>query len=137
MTIATSNVPAAVVDSLNRPLRSLRVSVIDRCDLRCRYCMPEEEYSWLPKESLLDFEEMATAIEAFVELGVRRVRITGGEPLLRAGLADLIERIAAMDQIEDLAMTTNGTQLARLAEPLHRAGYSALRLASIRCAPNA
>lgn len=122
MTIATSNVPAAVVDSLNRPLRSLRVSVIDRCDLRCRYCMPEEEYSWLPKESLLDFGEMATAIEAFVELGVRRVRITGGEPLLRAGLAELIERIAAMDQIEDLAMTTNGTQLARLAEPLYRAG---------------
>lgn len=122
MTLATPEYPAAVLDSLNRPLRSLRVSVIDRCDLRCRYCMPEEEYRWLPKESLLDFGEIATAIEAFAELGVRRVRITGGEPLLRAGLPDLVARIAAMSEIEDLAMTTNGTQLVRLAAPLQRAG---------------
>ncbi len=122
MTLATSDLPAAVLDRLNRPLRSLRVSVIDRCDLRCRYCMPEEDYRWLPKESLLDFAEIATVVEAFAELGVRRVRITGGEPLLRAGLPELVERIAAMAQIEDLAMTTNGTQLARLAEPLRRAG---------------
>jgi len=124
MTIVSSEFPAAesVLDRLQRPLRSLRVSVIDRCDLRCRYCMPEEDYTWLPKESLLDFEEILTAVEAFATLGVNRVRITGGEPLLRAGLPELIERIAGIAQIEDLAMTTNGTQLVRSADLLRKAG---------------
>jgi cyclic pyranopterin phosphate synthase len=103
-------------------MRSLRISVIDRCDLRCNYCMPEEEYAWLPKEDILSFDELERLADAFVRLGVTRLRLTGGEPLLRAGLADLVARLARNPRVEDLAMTTNGTRLARCAEELHRAG---------------
>ncbi len=84
--------------------------------------MPEEEYAWLPKEDLLSFAEIETVVDAFTALGVTRVRVTGGEPLLRADLPELIERIAQNSRIEDLAMTTNATQLARWAEELRQAG---------------
>jgi cyclic pyranopterin phosphate synthase len=113
---------ATVRDLLGRPLGSLRVSVIDRCDLRCQYCMPEEEYAWLPKEDILSFAEIERAVDAFCQLGVRSVRLTGGEPLLRADLADLVARIARLPLVEDLAMTTNGTQFARQAQELRAAG---------------
>jgi GTP 3',8-cyclase len=112
----------ALLDRLERPLRSLRISVIDRCDLRCNYCMPEEEYTWLPKRDILSFDEIETLVRAFTASGVRRVRLTGGEPLLRANLVELIERLADNPLVEDLAMTTNGTQLERWAERLQRAG---------------
>jgi cyclic pyranopterin phosphate synthase len=102
--------------------------VIDRCDLRCRYCMPEEEYAWLPKEDLLGFAEIEALVDAFAALGVTRVRITGGEPLLRAGLPELVERIAQNPRIEDLAMTTNATQMARWAEELRMAGLKRLTI---------
>lgn len=111
-----------VRDVLGRPLGSLRVSVIDRCDLRCRYCMPEEDYDWLPKEDILSFAEIERAVDAFCQLGVRSVRLTGGEPLLRSDLAELVASIAAMPLVEDLAMTTNATQLARRAAELRQAG---------------
>ena len=94
-----TTVPNAVIDRLQRPLRSLRVSVIDRCDLRCRYCMPEEHYAWLPKDDLLGADEIEQAVSAFAESGVDRVRITGGEPLLRARLEEIIERIAHVSSI--------------------------------------
>ena len=100
---ATPSSTSNLLDRLGRPLGSLRISVIDRCDLRCRYCMPEEEYAWLPKEDLLSFDEIERAVDAFAALGVTRVRITGGEPLLRSNLPALIERIAGLSQIEDLA----------------------------------
>ncbi len=103
-------------------MRSLRVSVIDRCDLRCRYCMPEEHYAWLPKADILSFDEIERAVSTFAELGVDRVRITGGEPLLRPHVEELVARIADMPSIGDLALTTNGTQLAQRAEALRRAG---------------
>ena len=103
-------------------MRSLRVSVIDRCDLRCRYCMPEEHYAWLPKADILSFDEIERAVSTFAELGVDRVRITGGEPLLRPHVEELVARIADMPSIGDLALTTNGTQLAQRAESLRRAG---------------
>lgn len=115
-------VAAATVDVHGRPLRSLRVSVIDRCDLRCSYCMPEEEYSWLPTSDILTFDEIEEVVGAFIRMGVRRLRLTGGEPLLRGSIVELVERLAAHEQLEDLAMTTNGTQLERLAAPLRRAG---------------
>ena len=115
-------VPNAVIDRLQRPLRSLRVSVIDRCDLRCRYCMPEEHYAWLPKGDLLGADEIEQTVSAFAKLGVDRVRITGGEPLLRARLEEIVERIAHISSISDLAMTTNGMQLAQRADDLRRAG---------------
>jgi cyclic pyranopterin phosphate synthase len=118
----------AVRDLLGRSLGSLRVSVIDRCDLRCRYCMPEEDYNWLPKDDILSFAEIERAVDAFCHLGVRSVRLTGGEPLLRADLADLIARIAAMPLVEDLALTTNATQLARRASELRAAGLQRITI---------
>ena len=111
-----------ILDRFGRPLRSLRVSVTDRCNLRCQYCMPELDYVWLPKESLLTFEETATIVDAFTELGVDRVRITGGEPLLRRHLPELISQLAARPAITDLALTTNGVLLAPQAKMLRRAG---------------
>lgn len=115
---------ATVADLRGRPLRDLRVSVTDRCNLRCAYCMPEEHYRWLPHESHLSVVELATVIEAFVATGVRKVRLTGGEPLLRRDLPDLVARIAAMGQVSDLALTTNGTLLAGAADDLRLAGLS-------------
>src|SRR6267378_1225195 len=112
----------ALADQLGRPLRSLRVSVTDRCNLRCNYCMPQEEYVWLPREQLLSFEEIARLVEVFTSLGVEDVRLTGGEPLLRRNLEHLVEMLAANPAIRDLAMTTNGILLAEHAEKLRTAG---------------
>ena len=102
-----------IVDRFARPLGSLRVSVTDRCNLRCRYCMPEQEYVWLPKQSILTFEEIARVVGVFTSLGVSKIRLTGGEPLLRHGLPKLTEMLAANSQVHDLALTTNGLLLAR------------------------
>ncbi len=109
-------------DLLGRPLKSLRVSVTDRCNMRCRYCMPEEEYVWLPREAILSFEEIERLVGVFARLGVDKVRLTGGEPLLRHDLATLVGLIRRNDRIRDLALTTNGLLLARFAEALRRAG---------------
>src|ERR1700730_18377149 len=105
-----------LADQLGRPRRSLRVSVTDRCNLRCNYCMPQEEYVWLPREELLSFEEIARLVEVFTSLGVEDVRLTGGEPLLRRNLAALVRMLAANPRIRDLALTTNGILLAEHAE---------------------
>jgi len=113
---------SAVIDAFQRPLTSLRLSVTDRCNLRCLYCMPEAEYSWLPKSDILDFEEIVRLTKVFVDLGVRRVRLTGGEPLLRRDLPTLVAQLAAIDGVEDLALTTNGVLLADQAEALRAAG---------------
>ena len=112
----------SLVDLLGRPLRSLRVSVTDRCNLRCEYCMPEEDYAWLPREDLLSFDEIARAVDAFASLGVDKVRLTGGEPLLRRNLPDLIRLLAADRRLKDLALTTNGVLLADQAGALRSAG---------------
>ncbi len=111
-----------ILDTLERPLRNLRLSVTDRCNLRCRYCMPEEEYVWLPREDILSFEECALLVEVFCDLGVDKVRLTGGEPLLRKGVESLIRMLAANPRIKDLAMTTNGVLLAEHAPLLREAG---------------
>ncbi|MGH9449137.1 MAG: GTP 3',8-cyclase MoaA [Terriglobia bacterium] len=111
-----------VLDVFHRPMRSLRISVTDRCNLRCRYCMPEDEYAWVEREEILAFEEIAALTRIFAGLGVRRIRITGGEPLLRHDLPALVEMLAAMPLVEDLALTTNGVLLARMAQSLRRAG---------------
>ena len=113
-----------VRDTLDRPLKNLRVSVTDRCNLRCRYCMPEEEYVWLPRSSILSFEEIDRLVRIFSTLGVAKVRLTGGEPLLRHNLSHLVELLAANKAIRDLALTTNGVLLARQAEALKSAGLS-------------
>jgi cyclic pyranopterin phosphate synthase len=109
-------------DRFNRPLRNLRLSVTDRCNLRCQYCMPEEEYVWLPREDVLHFEEMSALVDVFIGLGVDRLRLTGGEPLLRRDAASLVRMLAAKPGLSDLAMTTNGVLLADEADRLGRAG---------------
>ena len=115
-----------VLDRLGRPLHDLRISVLDRCNLRCPYCMPadslEGQGDFLARSELLSDDELVLLVGAFARLGVRKLRITGGEPLLRPGLPDLIGRIARLDGIEDLAMTTNGILLPRYAAALRRAG---------------
>src|SRR5437667_5902696 len=115
-------VACVIADRFDRPLGSLRVSVTDRCNLRCRYCMPEQDYVWLPKQSILSFEEIARLVEIFTALGVEKVRLTGGEPLLRHDLATLTGILAQNPAIRDLALTTNGLLLAKHADALKRAG---------------
>lgn len=112
----------APADVFGRPLGSLRLSVTDRCNMRCRYCMPEAEYVWLPRASILTFEEMARLVGVFTDLGVTKVRLTGGEPLLRHDLPTLVELLAQNRAVRDLAMTTNGLLLEREAAALRRAG---------------
>jgi GTP 3',8-cyclase len=114
-----------VTDTLGRPLRDLRISVTDRCNFRCVYCMPKEvfgrDYEFLPRRELLTFEEIERVARAFVGLGVRKIRLTGGEPLLRRDLELLVERLAALGDV-DLALTTNGSVLAQKARALADAG---------------
>jgi len=111
-----------IVDRFGRPLRNLRLSVTDRCNLRCSYCMPEEEYAWLPRGDILTFEEITRLIDVFADLGVDKVRLTGGEPLLRRDLPRLVTMIAAEPRIRDLAITTNGLLLDQQAYALRNAG---------------
>ena len=118
------------------PLANLRLSVTDRCNLRCQYCMPEEDYVWLPREDILQFEEIDRLVDQFLDLGVDKVRLTGGEPLLRRDLPALVERLSRKDTIRDLAMTTNAVLLApavqrsqarRAASPHHQPRHPAAR----------
>jgi GTP 3',8-cyclase len=109
-------------DTFSRQLRNLRVSVTDRCNLRCQYCMPERDYVWLPRRDILDFEEVGALVDVFADLGVDKVRLTGGEPLLRRDLETLVELLASKPNLSDLAMTTNGVLLAERAADLARAG---------------
>jgi cyclic pyranopterin phosphate synthase len=111
-----------IADTFGRPLRNLRLSVTDRCNLRCQYCMPEEEYVWLSRDDILTFEEIARLVEVFADLGVDKVRLTGGEPLLRKDLARLVAMLARDRRIRDLALTTNGILLAQQAPALRAAG---------------
>ena len=109
-------------DTFGRPLKNLRISVTDRCNLRCFYCMPEEEYVWLARKDILDFEEISVLVDVFAELGVDKVRLTGGEPLLRHDLPDLVRLLARKPAIRDLAMTTSGVLLVEHAPALKAAG---------------
>ena len=115
-------------DLLGRGLRDLRISVTDRCNFRCRYCMPVEVfgpgYAFMPREDLLTFEEIVTLAGIMVPLGIGKIRLTGGEPLLRRGLEDLVAMLAAVEGVNDIAMTTNGVLLAHHAEALALAGLN-------------
>jgi cyclic pyranopterin phosphate synthase len=114
------------VDRLGRPLRDLRISVTDRCNFRCTYCMPAEifgdRYQFLPRSEILSFEEIERLVRIFGELGALKLRVTGGEPLLRVDLPDLVGRLARVPGVEDLALTTNATLLPRQADALRAAG---------------
>src|SRR5919106_5637675 len=111
-----------ISDLFQRPLRNLRLSVTDRCNLRCEYCMPEDDYLWLPREDVLHFEEISALVDIFLSLGVDKVRLTGGEPLLRRDLPSFVRMIALKPGLGDLALTTNGVLLADQAEALKAAG---------------
>ncbi|GGI03395.1 GTP 3',8-cyclase MoaA [Egicoccus halophilus] len=121
-----TDVTTPLLDRLGRPVEDLRVSVTDRCNLRCRYCMPREvfgpDHAFLEREELLSFEELTRLARVFVRLGVRKLRLTGGEPLLRRDLPELVSRLASIDGLEDLALTTNGVLLRRFAPALAAAG---------------
>ncbi|WP_026677643.1 GTP 3',8-cyclase MoaA [Fictibacillus gelatini] len=115
-----------ILDRWQRPLRDLRLSVTDRCNFRCRYCMPEElfgpDYPFLSSDKILSFDEMERLTRIFVSLGVKKIRITGGEPLLRKDLPELIHRLKSIKEVEDIAITTNGSLLKKFAPALFNAG---------------
>jgi cyclic pyranopterin phosphate synthase len=119
---------APLIDSFGRVHDNLRVSVTDRCNIRCFYCMPETGVQFVERREILDFEEIERFVRIAVSVGIRKLRITGGEPLLRRDLPVLIERLSAIPGIQDMALTTNGVLLPQLAEPLYQAGLRRLNV---------
>jgi len=114
--------PAPVADTLARPLRDLRISVTDRCNLRCAYCMPLEKYEWLARDRILSFEQITRLVRLFTRVGLERVRLTGGEPLLRSDLPDLVRMVVAVPGLTEVALTTNAVHLAAQVGALVDAG---------------
>lgn len=117
-----------LVDQIGRTHHSLRISVTDRCNIRCFYCMPDENIRFKPRHEILTFEEITRFVRVVSQMGVRRLRLTGGEPLVRADLHELVAQLAALPDVEDLALTTNGILLAEQAEALRRAGLERLNV---------
>ncbi len=124
--------PPALVDSYGRVHTYLRVSVTDRCNFRCVYCMPKEGVDWMPRTNVLSFEEIVRLVRVFVSLGVSRVRLTGGEPMARRDFPDLVDALGALPGVEDLALTTNALKLAPLAERFAAAGLKRINV-SLDC----
>lgn len=116
-----------LIDGMGRQITYLRLSVTDRCDFRCVYCMAED-MQFLPRSEVLSLEELATVAEAFVALGVHKIRLTGGEPLVRTGLVDLVARLSTLPGLDELTLTTNGARLARFAHPLKVAGLDRINI---------
>lgn len=121
-----------IKDQLNRPLRDLRISVIDRCNFRCQYCMPAEifgpDFVFLPKSELLSYEEIERVAKLFIELGVEKIRLTGGEPLMRKDLPILVKMLNEIEGLKDIALTTNGVMLPKYAKELHAAGLQRVNI---------
>jgi len=121
-----------VKDALHRPLRDLRISVIDRCNFRCQYCMPAElfgpDFAFLPKSELLTYEEIERLARIFVNLGVEKIRLTGGEPLLRKELPLLVKKLSSIEELKDIALTTNGVLLPKYAQELKDAGLKRVNI---------
>lgn len=115
-------------DTLRRPLRDLRISVTDRCNFRCSYCMPLDNYDWIPRKEILSYEEIIRLAELFVQLGVQKIRLTGGEPLLRRDLHRLVAGIAGLAGLHDLCLTTNGALLAKRAHELAASGLKRINV---------
>jgi len=111
-----------LVDAYQRPIQDLRISVTDRCNFRCTYCMPLDEYEWIDKKEILTFEEITRLARLFIQLGVEKVRLTGGEPLVRQDLAVLVQELSALEGLKDLCLTTNGALLGEKMEALKKAG---------------
>src|SRR4029079_15484021 len=117
-------IPEPLIDKLGRVHTNLRVSVTDRCNIRCFYCMPDENVRFLPRHEILSFEEMERFVRVVARLGVNKLRLTGGEPLVRSNLPRLVERLASISGIDDIALTTNGILLEEHAQALKDAGLS-------------
>ncbi len=115
-------------DALGRPLKDLRISVTDRCNFRCSYCMPLEKYEWIDRREILSFEEITRLAKLFVQLGVEDVRLTGGEPILRHGLEQLVVQLARLDGLKDLCLTTNASLLGQKAHALAQAGLKRINV---------
>jgi cyclic pyranopterin phosphate synthase len=120
--------PLPLIDQLGRVHHSLRISVTDRCNIRCFYCMPNENVQFKPRHEILSFEEITRFVSVVSQMGVRRLRLTGGEPLVRADLPQLVGQLAALPEVEDLALTTNGILLAEQAVDLREAGLERLNI---------
>jgi len=117
-----------LLDASNRPIKDLRISVTDRCNFRCTYCMPFDEYEWIEKKEILSFEEIERLARLFIPLGVDKIRLTGGEPLLRRGLDMLVARLTALVGLRDLCLTTNGSHLAEQGAALKAAGLKRINV---------
>ena len=116
------------LDTLQRPVKDLRISVTDRCNFRCTYCMPLDDYDWLDKSEVLTFEEITRLARLFIQLGVEKIRLTGGEPLARRDLEQLVKSLSDLDGLRDLCLTTNGSTLAEKAQALKAAGLRRLNV---------
>ena len=121
---------SSLVDQFGRTIQYLRISVTDRCNFRCRYCMPLEGLPWLPKSDILSYEEIAEVVRQLAPLGLRRVRLTGGEPTIRPQLSRLVAMIRAVEQVEDIALSTNGVKLPDLAGELAAAGLDRVNISA-------
>ncbi len=119
-----------LIDQFGRTIQYLRISVTDRCNFRCRYCMPLEGLPWLPKSDILSYEEIAEVVRQLAPLGLRRVRLTGGEPTIRPQLSTLVSMVRAVPQVEDIALSTNGVKLPALAAELAAAGLDRVNISA-------
>jgi cyclic pyranopterin phosphate synthase len=128
MSSSGTDAPAPMEDSFGRRIGYLRISVTDKCNLRCVYCMPEEGLPWLKREEILSYEEIQKIVSIMAPLGLRRIRLTGGEPLVRKDLPHLVELLSAVEGIEDIAVSTNGVLLRSLAGPLKEAGATRVNI---------
>ncbi len=117
-----------LIDSLGRVHTNLRISVTDRCNIRCFYCMPDENVRFMPRDEILSFEEIERFVKIVAQMGVNKVRLTGGEPLVRSGLPELVKKLVSIPGIHDVALTTNGILLADMARPLKVAGLHRLNI---------
>ncbi|MGE5220736.1 MAG: GTP 3',8-cyclase MoaA [Chloroflexota bacterium] len=117
-----------LIDTYNRPLKDLRISVTDRCNFRCTYCMPLDEYEWIDKKEILTFEEIVRLAKLSIKFGVEKIRLTGGEPLVRQDLPVLIEKLAALEGLQDLCLTTNGALLSERIHALKVAGLKRINV---------
>jgi GTP 3',8-cyclase len=124
-----SHVPA-LKDQHGRSIEYLRISITDRCNFRCVYCMPEQGLDWLPKQDILSYEEIVGVVRQFAPLGLRRLRITGGEPTIRPDLTTLVRQLKSIDGIEDIALSTNGVKLPAMAADLRAAGLDRVNLSA-------
>ena len=119
---------AQLIDQLGRRIDNLRISVTDRCNFRCLYCMPEEGMEWIPKEEVLSFEEIEKVVRILAPLGIRKLRLTGGAPLLRRGLPELVTMLRKVEGIKDIALTTNAVLLSEQAEALRKSGLDRVNI---------